>query len=182
MRGRIEDPRHHPVNGAFVRLVGGADTLGADPRAVANSRGAVTWTRPLSGYAGNLWNCWQKHVAPDVAGITWEEFRAEAAQHNPALRASDGVFEPQRTYFLPENRTYADTRSAMPTIVWDRTLTGFSGDRWACWQQYVQGKVVNLDWEAFRTAVLGENPALAAAGGQFQADKPYLLPRNEGQA
>ena len=32
LRGRIEDPRHHPVNGAFVRLVGGADTLGADQR------------------------------------------------------------------------------------------------------------------------------------------------------
>ena len=181
LRGRSEAQRHLPINGAFVRLVGGADTLGADPHAVANCRGAVTWTRALTGYGGSLWNCWQRYVGPRVAGITWEEFRAEVVQHNPVLRSSNGVLDPQRIYFLPENRIFPDTRSALPTIVWDRPLTGFSGDRWACWQQYVQGKVVSLNWETFRTSVMEENPTLTATGGYFQADQAYRLPHNEGQ-
>lgn len=71
---------------------------------------------------------------------------------NPSLESSRGRFEPDRLYLLPENR-HADKDK----IVWDRTITGFGGDRWTCWQRYVQGKVVGLSWREFRREVLERN-------------------------
>jgi hypothetical protein len=155
--------------------------MGADPQAAANNRGAVTWTRIVDGYAGNLWNAWQRFVARDTAGITWQEFRAEVAQYNPSLQETDSKLRADRTYYLPENQTYADTRSMAPSIVWDRGLAGFEGDRWTCWRQYVEGKVVGLSWEAFKESVVAHNPLLTVEDGRFRADQEYLLPRNAGQ-
>ncbi len=181
LRGQVSSADGGFVGGALVRLVGGEEALGADPRAVANSRGTVTWTRPLTGYAGALWNCWQRHVAPVVAGITWEEFRREAAHYNPALRDTDDRMRAGEVYYLPENRIYADTRASMPAIRWDQLLTGFTGDLWACWQRYVQGKVVGLEWTAFRAEMVAHNPDLVAGDARLQDDRAYVLPRNAGQ-
>lgn len=174
------DKVNAPVPGAIVRLYGGLDEFGADPGAVASSRGAVTWTRPINGFAGTLWNAWQKFVARDVAGITWEEFRLEAPHHNPALRASEGMLQVGTSYHLPENRVYTDMRGSAPGIVWDRRLAGFGGSAWACWQRFVQGKVVGLTWSAFQEVVATINPTLGQTRG-FQVDQTYLLPCNSDQ-
>ena len=135
-RGRVVNPAGEPVGGALIRLVADIETLGADPRAVIAGRAAVTWTRPLTGYAGSPWNCWQRYVAPNVAGITWEEFRREAAQYNPALRQTEGRLLAGTTYFLPENRSYADTLGSAPGVLWERPLSGFAGDLWRCWRLF----------------------------------------------
>lgn len=177
---RVINRRGESVPGAILRLYGNDATLGSDPRAVAASRGAVTWTRPITGHAGSLWNAWQKFVARDVAGITWEEFRLEAPKFNPALRETDRELRTGSTYYFPENRVFADMRGSAPAIVWDRRVVGIEGDLWDCWQQYVQGKVVGLTWDGFRTALVAENPALAATGA-FRADQTYRLPRNADQ-
>lgn len=179
--GQVVNDAGRAVSGATVRLIGGARALGADPRAVIHNRGSVSWTRSITGFGGSRWNAWLKFVAPGVAGITWAEFRAEVGLYNPSLQESDGVFQPDCAYILPENRVFADTRSVAPTVVWDRRLTDFVGSRWACWRQYVQGKVVGLTWEGFAAAMLAENLRLAASGGRFQADQGYVLPRNAGQ-
>lgn len=181
LRGRVINAFDEPVGGALIRLIGDVDALGADPHAVANSRGAVTWTRPLTGYAGSLWNCWQRYVAPGVAGITWEEFRLEVTQYNPALRRSDGRLLADVTYYLPENRVYADTRGSAPAVLWDRLLSGFTGDLWRCWQSHVQGKVVGLNWEQFQAEMAAHNPGLAGGAGPLLAEQTYVLPRNAGQ-
>lgn len=178
LHGRIVDENGRAVNGASVRLVGDWETLGADPRAAANNRGAVTWTRRLSGFAGSLWNCWQRYVAPAVAGITWEEFRREAGVINPDLHATGGMLRPEKIYYLPENRVFADTAGAAPVIVWDRLLDGFAGTLWNCWRRYGQGKVLGLDQEHFRRGMLAENPSLAADNGRLFAYKIYRLPRS----
>ena len=135
-----------PVPGAMIRLLADETTLGSDAHAASDSRGTVGWTCALTSVSGSLWNTWQKHVARDVAGLTWEEFRVEALQYNPALRLTDEVFQPDQTYFMPENRIYSDTRTAAPTLVWERTLTGFDGSQWDCWRRFVQGKVSGLTW------------------------------------
>ena len=181
LRGQAISAFAEPVGGALIRLIGDVDTLGADPHAAANSRGAVTWTRRLTGYGGGLWNCWQKYVTPTVAGITWEEFRREAAQYNPALRDTDNRMLADEVYYLPENRVYADTRDSMPAILWDRLLSGFTGDLWACWRQFIQSKVVGLEWTAFRSQMVTHNPGLTAADTRLQDDRTYVLPRNAGQ-
>lgn len=180
-RGRVVNPVSEPVGGALIRLVADIETLGADPRAVIAGRAAVTWTRPLTGYAGSLWNCWQRYVAPNVAGITWEEFRREAAQYNPALRQTDGRLQAGTTYFLPENRSYADTRGSAPGVVWERPLSGFAGDLWRCWQLHVQGKVIGLTWAQFEAEMVSHNPDLAASAGLLLAEQTYVLPRSMGQ-
>lgn len=177
---RIVDRAGAPVPGAVVRLFSGESLLGGDPRAVVGSRGAVTWTRRVTGFAGSLWNAWQKFIARDVAGITWEEFRREAPKFNPDLLETGGELRPTIAYFLPENRVFADTRASAPATVWDRQVTGIEGSLWDCWQRYVQGKVVGLTWDGFRDAMVAENPGLAALG-RFRADQVYRLPRNADQ-
>jgi hypothetical protein len=170
-----------PVLGARVALTSDLATLGSDPRAVVDLPGAVTWTRLVMGWSGNHWNAWQKFVARDVAGMAWEDFRALAARYNPSLRLSDDEFRAEEAYALPENRTFADTREAAPTITWDRTLIGFAGSQWDCWQLYVQGKVVGLNWHTFTDQVAVHNPQLAASGGRFDAGQTYNLPQNAEQ-
>ena len=178
--GRIVDQDGSPVPGAMLRLTSDLATLGSDPRAVSNSRGTVTWTRPLTGFAGSLWNCWQKYVAHRVASITWEEFRREAAQYNPSLRDSEDIMRDDWHYFLPENRVRADAVAA-PDIVWDRVLSDFDGNLWACWRINLQGKVVGLTWEAFRSQVRDHNPHIP--GGEKAGRQPgsVTLPRNRNQ-
>ncbi len=181
LRGRIIDARGAGVDGAVIRLTAGAETLGADPRAVVHNRGAVTWTRSITGFDGNLWNCWQKYIAPHVAGITWEEFRAEVDDYNPALRRTEGHLEGDSTYYLPENRVYPDARSAAPGITWDRPISDFSGRLYRCWRRCVQGKVAGLTWEQFSREAPYHNPSLATGDQRLHAGTEYLLPRNAGQ-
>lgn len=180
LNGRVLDKNGTPIPGATVRLYGGDQTLGADPRAAVDKRGAVTWTRHITGYGGTLWNAWQKFVARDVSGITWEEFRLEASQQNPSLRETDELMLAESTYYMPENRVYADTRGSESAVVWDRQLTGYEGSIWHGWQRYVESKVVGLNWQSFRDFVVTQNPSLTTSGG-FLADQTYLLPRNADQ-
>ena len=113
-----------PLSAALVRLSGDAGSLAGHPDAVLALADAITWTREVSDYNGNRWNCWQKHVVQDVAGITWQEFREQVLTHNPSLRDTGGMFEAGRLYFLPENCLPANTA---PLVGWDRELTGFGG-------------------------------------------------------
>ncbi len=178
--GRVVDQDGSPIAGAMLRLISDVATLGSDPRAVSNSRGTVTWTRPLTGFAGGLWNCWQKCVAHRVASITWEEFRREAAQYNPSLRDSDDMMREDEPYFLPENRVHADARAA-PDIVWDRAGCTSDGNLWACWRINLQGKVVGLTWEAFRSQVRDHNPDIIYGQKAGRRRGPVILPRNRNQ-
>lgn len=179
--GHVVDQDGAPISGAMLRLAADLATLGADPRAVTNSRGAVMWTRELTGFHGSLRECWDKHVAKQVAGLTFEEFRRQAAEYNPSLRASDDRMLAGERYFLPENRLTGDTAATAPDVVWDRVLTDYDGDLPACWRRNVQGKVIGLTWDAFRRLVRQHNPGLLSrqkAAGQPQT---IVLPRNGNQ-
>lgn len=176
LRGRVLNDIGFPLDGATVSLFGNTTILGSDPRATTANQEAVSWTRSARGLTGTLRGIWLGLIAPTTGGITWEEFRTQVVHVNPSLESSRGRFEPDRLYLLPENR-HADKDK----IVWDRTITGFGGDRWTCWQRYVQGKVVGLSWREFRREVLERNTDLAADGGMFQAEKAYLLPHNIGR-
>ena len=175
VRGRVAS-HGQPVGGAMVRLLGPADTLGSDPRAAIHSPSAVTWTQAITGFQGSVWNCWQRFVARQVAGITWEEFSALAAEYNPSLRESDGRFEAGRIYYLPENWD-----PVRPEVIWDHWVNGFAGNRWVCWKTYVRAKVVGLNWEAFKEEVVARNPYLVGDGYRFVAAQAYRLPRSAGR-
>ena len=97
-----------PLPGALVRLSGDDAGLASHPDAVLAVNDGITWTREIRDYSGNRWNCWQRHVAQDVAGITWQEFREQVLVHNPSLGETGGQFEAGRLYFLPENRLPAN--------------------------------------------------------------------------
>jgi hypothetical protein len=170
-----------PVRGAKVRLLGRAEELGADPHAAAYDPTTIAWTLALSGYQGRAWNCWLRFVAPQAAGITWEEFQVEVLQYNPPLRESQGLFKAEQTYLLPELRTFDVAYGIQPEVVWDRPVMGFAGDRWTCWQRYVRTKVPGLTWRAFRSEVGEHNPHLAEDGYRFYPENSYLLPRDPGQ-
>jgi len=98
------------------------------------------------------------------------------AVHNASLRESGGLFEPGRTYLLPENPP-----TLRVDVAWDRPVTGLRGDRWQCWTGHVRGKVPGLDWAAFRREVARHNPELAADDYRFLPSKTYVLPRSAGQ-
>jgi hypothetical protein len=169
-----------PVEDAQVRILGSIETLGADPRAASYDPTAITWSRPISGYEGNAWNAWQKYVVREVAGITWEEFKEEVSRYNPSLRDTEGQFEAERTYLLPQIQVYEEVRDLRPQFIWDWQVTGIEGDRWACWKCYVRTKVADMTWGDFKAEVGAQNPYLIEDGYQFAADKAYLLPRDAG--
>ena len=175
IRGRVLNDIGFPLEDVTVRLFGDAATLGGDPHATTANQAAISWTRAERGLTGTVRGVWLKLIADTTAGITWEEFRTQVMQVNPALNASDGRFQPDQLYLLPENRRPDDQK-----IAWNRPLTGFAGNRWACWRQNVQGKVVGVSWRRFRKEVLQRNPRLVADGGQFRAANDYLLPANIG--
>ncbi len=172
LRGTVTTQEGLPVEHAQVRLIGPEDPFGSARDAALHRPGALSWTRSIAGYFGNRWNCWQKFVMNQVAGITWAEFKDQVVAHNPTLRQDRYVFQRTKTYKLPQ------TPTDQPNIVWSRVLTGFSGNRWQCWTTYVQGKVENLTWNEFMYAVLTHNPVLQEDGNVFQAHKTYLLPEN----
>lgn len=170
-----------PVPRAKVRLLGRTEELGADPRAAAYDPTAIAWTLTLTGFGGSVWNCWQRYVAPQVAGITWEEFQVEVKQYNPSLGDGQGRFQAGQSYLLPVIKTFDLSYGIEPEVVWDRPIMGFAGDRWTCWQRYVRAKVPGLTWRAFKQEVAVRNPHLAADGHRFFPENSYLLPRDPGQ-
>lgn len=178
LKGRVVNDVQTPLAGVAVRLVSPLDPLGSDPRAAVLNPGAVTWTRRISGYQGNAWNAWQKFVARETAGITWPEFRADAAQYNPSLAESDGVFLAENAYVIPENKPLAHARNPLPDVVWDRQLSGFDGTLWDCWRQFVQQKVIGLNWEQFQADFVARNPYVSETRGKLGADRQYQLPRS----
>ena len=166
-----------PLSAALVRLTGDAGSLAGHPDAALALADAITWTREVSDYSGNRWNCWQKHVAQDVAGITWQEFREQVLVHNPSLHETGGMFEAGRLYFLPENCLPANVA---PLVAWDRELTGFAGNLWECWQQQVRGKVIGLSWDQFAAQFPDQYPGFGNQNSRLQPGTSYRLPRTLG--
>ncbi len=96
LQGTISTPNNQPIVGATVRLNGiGSST--------ARPTSAITWTRQLTGFSGNRWQCWVTYVRDQVQGIMWEDFRDQSLTHNPALPGDGFVFKTAKTYVLPEN-------------------------------------------------------------------------------
>lgn len=61
-------------------------------------------------------------------------------------------------------------------ITWTRKLTGFYGNRWQAWEQFVKGQVPGITWHEFKDQALIYNPQLEADGYIFRPEKEYLLP------
>ncbi|WP_300455972.1 peptidoglycan-binding protein [Desulfobacula sp.] len=61
---------------------------------------AITWTASRNHIQGSRWDVWNDHFK-DM--LTWEDFRDNAAKHNPHLNKSTGwCFLPEATYVFPE--------------------------------------------------------------------------------
>lgn len=166
-----------PLPLALLRLSGTEQALGGQSDAALALPGAIAWTREIRDFGGSRWNCWQRYVEQAVAAITWPEFREQVLIHNPMLHKSGGQFEAGRLYFLPENRL---ARHVEPLVSWERTLTGFAGDLWACWRRYVRGKVVGLTWRDFAEQFGRFNPTFGQSDGTLLAGASYWLPRTAG--
>lgn len=67
----------------------------------------VVWTRELTGFSGNRWQCWTKYVRGQVEGITWSEFCQHVLEINSTLKGDDYVFCEEKTYHLPTNSAQA---------------------------------------------------------------------------
>lgn len=65
---------------------------------------------------------------------------------------------------------------APTAIVWTRTITGFAGNRWACWEQFLLGKIQGITWSEFSKQVGEQNSQLAEDGNIFKADQSYKIP------
>ncbi|MDH4136559.1 MAG: hypothetical protein OEW09_07590, partial [Anaerolineae bacterium] len=158
LKGTVKTQAGTPIESASVRLIGSEESLGDVSPASVRRPGAVSWTRTITGFSGNRWNCWQKFVMNQVAGITWDEFKDQAVEHNSALTADGYVFKAGKSYKLPEQVT------AQPVVAWTRIITRFSGNRWDCWKAFVQGKVDSLIWDEFKDQVVEHNPTLPDDG------------------
>ena len=63
----------------------------------------VVWDRPIMGFAGNRWTCWQRYVRAKVPGLTWAEFREEIGTRNPHLEEDGFRFFPAKSYLVPRD-------------------------------------------------------------------------------
>ncbi|MBN1641094.1 MAG: hypothetical protein JXA09_07650 [Anaerolineae bacterium] len=172
LTGSVRTQDGAPIADAAVHLITSAGPLGEVGAAAVHRPDALSWTRSITGFSGHRWNCWQKFVMKQVAGITWAEFRDQVGEHNPHLQADGYILYADKTYLLPEQA------AAQPVLTWSRPLTGFYGNRWQCWIAYVQGKVEGVTWNEFMNAVVTHNPSLSSDGFVFQAHKSYVLPEN----
>ncbi|MGB0384564.1 MAG: cellulase family glycosylhydrolase [Ardenticatenaceae bacterium] len=176
LHGMVTSPAGSPIANASVRLIGFEHQLGWMPGAVtapaSESATTVVWQRPLTGLTGNRWQVWERFVKDQVRGIKWTEFRDEVVRQNPSLAQGRAIFRATQVYRLPENITGS-------SILWNRTLTGFQGTRWSCWEQVVKDQVQGLSWQQFVEPVLEYNPVLKDDGHIFKKEKTYLLPRNQ---
>lgn len=163
-----------PVTGAVVRLVGDLNTLGHLRGSVLDQPGVVTWSRRVTNFAGTLRTAWDHFVAGQVAGLTWDEFQRQALIANPSLAIGTGRFVATERYFMPEEA------GPTPAVLWDRTVTGYSGAVRQLWLDLVQGRVLGLTYAAFRRQLSAYNPSLATTGGRLVAEERYLLPRTVG--
>lgn len=158
-----------PLAGVPLRLHGPATALAGLPDVQPEPiSGRVTWTRQLTGFSGNRWQCWETQLAGRNIPISWEQFRDGALEHNPAMRA-DRLFKAEQSYLLPE-------LVALPPYSWTRQISGLSGNRWQCWETQVRATVPGISWEQFRDGALLYNPQLNADGRIFNPAKSYLLP------
>jgi hypothetical protein len=172
LRGTVKTQAGIPIESASVRLIGSEKPLGDVGPAAVRRPDAVSWTGTITGFSGNRWNCWQKFVMNQVAGITWDEFKDQVVEHNPTLRDDGYVFKADKSYRLPEQVT------EQPVVAWTRTVTRFSGNRWDSWKAFAQGKVDGVTWDEFKDQVVEHNPALIADDYVFKVDKTYVLPEN----
>ncbi len=61
-------------------------------------------------------------------------------------------------------------------LTWNLQMTGYYGNRWDVWEQYLSGRVPGMSWEAFKEAVLVYNPHLESDSFVFYPEKMYRLP------
>ncbi len=164
-----------PVAGAVVRLMGDLSMLGGVRGAVVDVPGALTWSRRVTGFAGTPRTAWDRFVAGHVAGLTWSDYKRQLFIANPGLARTKGHFQANQSYFLPENA------HVTPAFVWDRSLSGYAGTVRQLWIDWVQGKVMGMDYAAFRRQFLAYNSTVGQNsgqnGGQLTAEQTYLLPR-----
>jgi hypothetical protein len=165
LKGTVSTPDNQSIAGASVRL--SASNQASEEIQV------VSWSRTLTNFSGNRWQCWVDNVRDQVQEITWDEFKDQIVAHNPFLQADAFVFKTDKTYTLPENAQPA------PAITWTQQLTGFSGNRWRCWATYVRDQMAGIAWEDFREQCLTHNPTLQDDGFIFKADKTYVLPEQQ---
>ena len=107
LTGRVIDKvSFELLSGVELSLCGPADMYGAvvgaeDEHAPASP--VIAWTRELTGFYGNRWQCWERFVRDDVEGITWREFCGRVVEINPVLVDDGYVFHKSKTYLLPVN-------------------------------------------------------------------------------
>jgi hypothetical protein len=70
LKGTVKTQAGTPIEGASVRLIGSDEPLGDVGHAAVHQPGAVSWARTITGFSGHRWNCWQRFVMNQVAGIT----------------------------------------------------------------------------------------------------------------
>jgi hypothetical protein len=109
--GRVIDAASFaPLKKVAVSLTAAASLFANVPgaqEAHPPATSVVVWTRELTDFAGNRWQCWVKHVREQVEGITWSEFCQRVLEINPMLVGDDYIFCKEKTYYLPTNSAQA---------------------------------------------------------------------------
>lgn len=62
----------------------------------------IVWDRPLTGFGGSLWACWQQCVENKVVGLSYAAFKQAFMGYNPPLTAA-GKLDAAARYTLPRN-------------------------------------------------------------------------------
>ena len=97
--------------------------------------------------------------------------RPSSPQTEPLPAPSSGQLKPTATFTLPLEPIQGSS------VTWTYKLTGFSGNRWEAWVQFVEGQVPEISWGEFKDEVLIHNPQLVEDDYVFKSNQEYILPQ-----
>ncbi len=61
----------------------------------------VHWKKSVRGLSGSRWSVYESRVKNRLE-MTWAQFKDDVVRHNPELVRDGWIFQPDKTYFLPE--------------------------------------------------------------------------------
>jgi hypothetical protein len=86
LKGIVSTPDSQSIASASVRLSASNQASGETQ--------IVSWSRTLTNFSGNRWQCWVDNVRDRVQGITWDEFKDQYGRRGPHVR--NGSCAPRR--------------------------------------------------------------------------------------
>ena len=89
-----EQPQVRDANGAATEIAAAASFA-------AEAMTVIPWNTKMTGFKGNRWQYWAKHMRGKIDGLKWKMFMEGMAEQNPHLVKDGFLIKRHKTYRIP---------------------------------------------------------------------------------